>query len=268
MEYNIKFDSPQPQLFSEFKTGLPWFHTFPARPKPAKATKQKSTKKNTPSSSAGYVNVDLRSKDNNPVVCIEQDVNTTTKTTSKVARTQSTETEAEEEVEEAEVEGAVDAVAAHQSVYYNDDVYMTSEGARLKLDSIQQHLLNKLRGDDMAKEFKVGFFHMLYACCPYSWNDFNTWKNVNVLSVKCDPKRRSTTRPLDNHHHHHHHHHHLNKYSLTFSADCFSSTLLKIDVWKSQKRGCVRCMPFCVMQPVSVTSWANPACVAQLFIAS
>ena len=136
-------------------------HLLPARPKSAKARKQKSTKKNTPSSSTAYVNVDLRNKDNNPAVCIEQDVNSTTKAASKVARTQSTETEAEEEVEEAEVEGAVDVGAAHQSVYYNDDVYMTSEGARLKLDSIQQHLLNKLRGDDMAKEFKVGFFHML-----------------------------------------------------------------------------------------------------------
>ena len=156
-----KFDLPLPQLFSECKTGLPWFHIFPARPKPAKAVKQKSTKKNTPSSSTAYVNVDLRSKDNNPVVYIEQDFNTTTKAASKVARTQSTETEAEEEVEEVEVEGAVDAGAAHQSVYYNDDVYMTSEGARLKLDSSQQHLLNKLSGVDMAKEFKVGLFHML-----------------------------------------------------------------------------------------------------------
>ena len=115
--------------------------------------------KNTPASSSSYVNVGFSGKDNNLTVHIERDINVATTAACK-ATPQSPEPEAEEEVEKVEIDDDVDAergydVMARERVYYNDDVYMTSKRTSLKLDSLQQYLLNKLSGDDIDAEFKV-----------------------------------------------------------------------------------------------------------------
>ena len=99
--------------------------------------------------------------DGNITVHIEENIVSVDRAFSTVTL-QSTEQEAEEEVEEVKPEGAVDAergsdMAAREQVYHNDDVYMRSEGSSLQLDSVQQYLLEKLSGDDMDTEFKVGF---------------------------------------------------------------------------------------------------------------
>ena len=51
----------------------------------------------------------------------------------------------------------LDDVMIRNDVYYDDDVYMTSEAARLRLDCVQQHLLDRLRAEDLAAEFAVGW---------------------------------------------------------------------------------------------------------------
>lgn len=114
---------------------------------------------NTPASSSSYVNVGFSGKDNNLTVRIERHINVATTAACK-ATPQSPEPEAEEEVEKVEIDDDVDAergydVMARERVYYNDDVYMTSKRTSLKLDSLQQYLLNKLSGDDIDAEFKV-----------------------------------------------------------------------------------------------------------------
>ena len=106
---------------------------------------------NTPVSSSSYVNVGFSGKDNNLTVRIEPDINVATTAACK-AIPESPEPEAEEEVEK--VERGYD-VMARERVYYNDDVYMTSKRTSLKLDSLQQYLLNKLSGDDIDAEFEV-----------------------------------------------------------------------------------------------------------------
>ena len=125
--------------------------------------------KNTPTSSSSYVNVGFSSKDN-LTVHIEQDINIATTAACK-ATPQSPEPEAEEEVEKVEIDGNVDAergydVMARERVYYNDDVYMTSKRTSLKLDSLQQYLLNKLSGDDIDAEFEVRLSTMPYILRP------------------------------------------------------------------------------------------------------
>ena len=51
----------------------------------------------------------------------------------------------------------LDDVMIRNDVYYDDDVYMTSEAARLRLDCAQQNLLDRLRAEDLAAEFAVGW---------------------------------------------------------------------------------------------------------------
>ena len=51
----------------------------------------------------------------------------------------------------------LDDVMIRNGVYYDDDVYMTSEAARLRLDCAQQQLLDRLRAEDLAAEFAVGW---------------------------------------------------------------------------------------------------------------
>ncbi|XP_070192179.1 receptor-type tyrosine-protein phosphatase epsilon-like [Littorina saxatilis] len=52
-----------------------------------------------------------------------------------------------------EVEKQYDA-EVRERVYYNDGVYMTSAGSDLKLDSVQESLLEKLRGEFIDQEFE------------------------------------------------------------------------------------------------------------------
>lgn len=120
---------------------------------------------NTPASSSSYVNLGFSGKDNNLTAHIEPDINVATTAACK-AIPQSPEPEAEEEVEKVEIDDDVDAergydVMARERVYYNDDVYMTSKRTSLKLDSLQQYLLNKLSGDDIDAEFKVSLSTIL-----------------------------------------------------------------------------------------------------------
>jgi hypothetical protein len=42
-----------------------------------------------------------------------------------------------------------------EKVYYNDEIYMTSQGAELTPDELQEKILKKLRGDVLDKEFEV-----------------------------------------------------------------------------------------------------------------
>ena len=64
-----------------------------------------------------------------------------------------------EEVEEEEVKPGErrrdENETSQRDVYYNDDVYMTSEATDDELDVTQQYLLDKLRGSDLDQEFKV-----------------------------------------------------------------------------------------------------------------
>lgn len=49
----------------------------------------------------------------------------------------------------------LDNVMLHNDVYYDDDIYMTSEAAKLRLDGVQQHLVDRLRAEGLAAEFAV-----------------------------------------------------------------------------------------------------------------
>ena len=132
---------------------------------------------NTPASSSSYVNVGFSGKDNNLTVRIEPDINVATTAACK-AIPQSPEPEAEEEVEKVEIDDDADAergydVMARERVYYNDDVYMTSKRTSLKLDSLQQYLLNKLSGDDIDAEFEVRLSTMPYIRFPCLYQTIN-----------------------------------------------------------------------------------------------
>ena len=139
------------------------FGTVSAQVKPVPPQKPAilQTKKSKPSASgaegASYINVGLSEDDVKPVVNVDPHRSTKNRAASAVSQ-QSIAQEAEEEVEEAEVEPEVErsySQAVHERIYYNDEVYMTSEGASLRLDSVQQYLLDKLRGDDFDEEFQV-----------------------------------------------------------------------------------------------------------------
>ena len=138
-----------------------------------KPLKQKR-KKSRPPASKSYVNVGFSSEDSTPTFRTEQLVIATGRAAATASQRPVEEdveegveegveeVEVEDGVEEVEVEDEVDAershdVAVRERVYYNDDVYMTSQGTSLKLDSVQQYLLDKLSGDDMDAEFKVRF---------------------------------------------------------------------------------------------------------------
>jgi hypothetical protein len=65
-----------------------------------------------------------------------------------------------EEVEELDVdeeaEKNYDVTSQREKVYYNDEIYVScAEGAELKLDALQQKILDKLRGDIIDEEFQV-----------------------------------------------------------------------------------------------------------------
>ena len=53
-------------------------------------------------------------------------------------------------------EGMDDVMMFRDDVYYNDDIYMTSEAAGLRLDRVQQDLLDRLRAENLGAEFAVG----------------------------------------------------------------------------------------------------------------
>ncbi|XP_070193878.1 receptor-type tyrosine-protein phosphatase epsilon-like [Littorina saxatilis] len=132
---------------------------YPKTKHPQMKGKKKPASTSTSGGGQGYVNVKFKNDAVDPNVCLEK---LPTSSVPKVSAPTLPPVEEDnvddvDDVEDDEVVVEGDRsydVAVKERVYYNDEVYMTSEGAGLKLDSVQEYLLKKLRGNDIDTEYK------------------------------------------------------------------------------------------------------------------
>ena len=129
----------------------------------ARAPQAKAPKKKMANKKPSPVTTNGKSHGNeaflNPDTAVYSNLDPSSMDRAKTKKVKITEEPDAEEVGDEEVEPEEewrdDAELLQRGVYYNDDVYMTSEATDVKLDATQQHLLDKLRSGDLDKEFKV-----------------------------------------------------------------------------------------------------------------
>ncbi|XP_070192173.1 receptor-type tyrosine-protein phosphatase mu-like isoform X2 [Littorina saxatilis] len=132
-------------------------------PRPEPRKKKSTIKKKSAANSEGvaYVNVAFEESSINPAEPPYRHDTQATGVIDAVASDDTTERIEEEDVVvelednevDLEVEKQYDA-EVRERVYYNDGVYMTSAGSDLKLDTVQESLLEKLRGETIDQEFE------------------------------------------------------------------------------------------------------------------
>ena len=145
------------------------------RPTKGHKTKRASEKAPSPKTKGlSYANVTFTNKGHVPDTGLYLNVDLGSTVRSRSAALQHLDEPEVQEVEEEEVDpeerGRDEDELRQRDVYYNDDVYMTSEATDAKLDATQQFLLEKLRGTDLDQEFKVcSALANFLPCSQYQW---------------------------------------------------------------------------------------------------